>query len=48
LARMGEKTGLWWENEKEGDHVVCLGVSDRIILKYIFKTQDARAWTFLI
>jgi len=29
--------GIWWEDQREGDHLKDLGVEVRIILKWIFK-----------
>jgi hypothetical protein len=40
VARMGRvevRTGFWWEDLEEGDHLGDPGVDERIILKWIFK-----------
>jgi hypothetical protein len=41
-------TGFWWEDPREGDHLEDLSLDGRIILKFIFKKWDGRAWTGLI
>jgi hypothetical protein len=42
------RTGLWWENLRERDHLEDLDVHRRIILKWIFKKWDGEDWTGLI
>ena len=34
------RTGFWWEDLRERDHLEDLGVDGRIILKRIFKKWD--------
>jgi hypothetical protein len=40
-------TGVWWENLRERNHWVDLGVDGRIILRRIFKKWDVGVWTGL-
>jgi hypothetical protein len=35
-------------NARKGDHLEVIGVDGRIILKWIFRKWDERAWTGLI
>ena len=41
-------TGFWWVDLIEIDHLEWLGVSGRIILKWVFKKYDGEAWTGLL
>jgi hypothetical protein len=38
-------TGFWWGNVKKVDHLEEEGVDGRIILRYIFRKWDVRAWS---
>jgi hypothetical protein len=41
------RTGFWWRDVKEGDHLEDLGVDGRMIIK-IEVEQDGMAWIGLI
>jgi hypothetical protein len=41
-------TRFWWEDLRESDRLVGLGVDGRIILKWIFKRWDGEAWTIFV
>jgi hypothetical protein len=41
-------TKFWSRNLRETDHLEYLGADERIILKWISKKQDGRAWSGLI
>ena len=38
------RTGVWWEDLVERDHLKDLGVDGRIILTLIFKKWDEGTW----
>ena len=42
------RTGFWWRDMMEIDHMEDLRVGGRIILKLIFKQWDREAWTGLL
>jgi hypothetical protein len=48
VARVGEKTGFWWGNPRERDHLEDPRVDGRITLRWIFKKWDVGIWTGLI
>jgi hypothetical protein len=41
-------TGFWWRNWRERDHLEDPGVDRRVILRWIYRKWDVRAWTRLI
>jgi hypothetical protein len=45
MGRVEVYTGFWWGNLRERDHLEDPGVDRRIILKWIFRKWDVRAWT---
>jgi uncharacterized protein YegJ (DUF2314 family) len=43
---MGEvHTGLWWRNLKEMDRFEGAGSNEKMILRWIFRKGNDRAWT---
>jgi len=38
-------TGVWWGNLRERDRLGDQGVEGSIILRWIFRKWDVRAWT---
>ena len=49
LWETGEvRTGFWWEELREIDHLEDLGVEVRLLLKWISKKFDGLAWTGFI
>jgi hypothetical protein len=40
-------TGFWWGNLMEGDHLDDSGVDGTIILRWIFRKWDVRAYSGL-
>jgi len=42
------RTGFWWEELREIDHLEDLGVEVRLLLKWISKKFDGLAWTGFI
>jgi len=41
-------TGFWWGNLSERNHLKDPGINGRVILRWIFRQWDGRAWTRLI
>jgi hypothetical protein len=48
MWRAEVRTGFWWGNLRERDHLEDPGVDRRIILRWIFRKWDGGAWTGLI
>jgi len=44
-GKLGVRTGFWWGKLSEIDSLEDPDVDWRIILKWIFKKLDGRAWT---
>jgi hypothetical protein len=36
---------FWWGNLRERDHLEDPGLDEKIILRWIFRKWDVRAWT---
>jgi hypothetical protein len=47
-GRVEAYTGFWWGNLRETDYWGDLGLGGRIILRWIFRKWDVRAWTAMI
>jgi hypothetical protein len=39
------RTGFWWGNMRERDHLGDPGVDGRIILRWIFRKWEVEVWT---
>jgi len=49
ICEVGEmRTWFWWGDLRERKHLEDLRVDGSIILKWIFKKLDGKAWTGLI
>jgi len=48
LEREELHIGFWWADLRKGDHLVDLDVNGKIILKWIFKNWNEKAWSGLI
>jgi hypothetical protein len=46
MGKREVRTGFWWEDLREGDHLGDAGIDGRVILKWNFKKWDG-AWTGL-
>jgi hypothetical protein len=44
VARIGDE-GIWWRNRRERDNLEDQDTEGRIILIWIFRKWDMRAWT---
>ena len=45
MERLEVYTGFWWGNVRERDHFEDPDIDGRIILKWIFRKWNVRAWT---
>jgi hypothetical protein len=41
-------TGFWWGDPRERDHLEGLGITGRVILKWIFIKWHSDPWTGLL
>jgi hypothetical protein len=48
MGRRKANTGYWWGNRREKDHLEDPSVDGRIILRWIFRKWNVKAWTGLI
>jgi len=49
VGRTGEVyAGSWWGNPRERDYLEDTGIDWRIILRWIFRKMDVRAWIGLM
>jgi hypothetical protein len=44
-GRVEVYTEFWWGNLRERDHLEDPGIDGRIILRWIFREWNVRAWT---
>jgi hypothetical protein len=47
IGRGEVHTGFWWGNLREIDHLEGSGIDERIILRWISRKWNVRAWTGL-
>jgi len=48
MVRIQVHVGFWWGFLREREHLEDSVVNGRIILRWIFRKWDVRAWTALI